>query len=64
MDEKRLVLCVKKGERVNLYMQTPHGLKRLGAVKSMGRERLAFEFGEEVRIVREKVDQHAKGELP
>ena len=58
MDLKNLVLTIHPGEKANLYQQTDHGPKFLGAVTVMKKkDRLAFEFTDDVLILRAELDQ-------
>jgi hypothetical protein len=51
-----LCLTVKKDEKVLFYITTEHGEKLLGSIAAEKSQRLYFEFGPEVRILREKAD--------
>jgi hypothetical protein len=58
-----LCLTVKKGEKVLFYLQTEHGEKLLGSVAAEKSQRIHFDFGPEVRILRAKADEKRRGEL-
>ena len=56
-----LCLSRQREEKVLLYQSTPEGPRLLGSVMvlhaSYGSARLGFEFGEDVKIVREEIDE-------
>jgi sRNA-binding carbon storage regulator CsrA len=61
-----LVLARRVDGRINLHLQTEHGEKLLGTVMVVSVHgptvRLGFEFGPEVRIAREELDDRPRVE--
>lgn len=56
------MLTIGKGEKVLFYLRTEHGEKLLGGIIATEKQRIAFDFGQEVHVMREKADAKRKAE--
>lgn len=57
-----LMLTIGRGEKVLFYLRTEHGEKLLGGIIATEKQRIAFDFGQEIHVMRAKADEKRKAE--